>query len=615
MEDERETSVTVPALFESDTIVAGPTCTPKGEDRYASQKLLGEGGMAKVHLCRDERIGRDVAIKSISSSLQRKASARARFLREASIQGQLEHPSIVPVHDIGFDADGSPFLVMKRVRGRTLEEIIAGHRAGDEDLLERFSRRRLLNAFVNVCLAVDFAHSRGVIHRDLKPSNIMLGSFGEVYLLDWGVAKLSSEHTPDEKDVRDSTRGARIHDTPGESLETKEGALIGTPHYMAPEQVISGEATTSSDVFALGAILFEMLTGVTLRGPSATIVQIAKGTHDARCSIRAPERHVPPELEDICIRATARDPNVRYATARELSKAVEEYLEGDRDAARRRELASMHVENARRARATADASAQEGALRIAMSELGSALVLDPDNRDARALTLEALTTPLRTLPREVEEAFAKRAQEQVRQAAARWHWLIVSWLAFGPLLFWAGVRDVTAMTCAIGLIGAAAVLAQLSLRRKKPSYGLLEYAVVAATALAMVVVGRFFGPFVLVPTLLGTFGVALQLDPRLHARAFAMIVCIGGMVAAAALDWAGIPSKLFVVRAPEIVVTVGDAVREVPARVVIVLIHVSAMLTTALAIGKLRNELTRAEQRLHVYAWQVRAMLPASAPR
>ena len=146
MEDERVPSVTVPALFDSDTIIAGQPFMEVGEGRYAMQKLLGEGGMAKVHLCRDELIGRDVAVKSITSDLQEKPGARARFLREASIQGQLEHPSIVPVHDIGSNPDGSPFLVMKRVRGRTLEEIIAGQNGAEVELLERFSRRRLLNA-------------------------------------------------------------------------------------------------------------------------------------------------------------------------------------------------------------------------------------------------------------------------------------------------------------------------------------------------------------------------------------------------------------------------------------------------------------------------------------
>jgi serine/threonine protein kinase len=607
MEDERVPSVTVPAMFESDTIVAGAPSAPVGEGRYATQKLLGEGGLAQVHLGRDERIGRDVAIKSMSVDLQEKASARARFFREATIQGQLEHPSIVPVHDIGFHPDGSPFLVMKRVRGRTLEEILAGHGANDAELLERFSLRRLLNAFVNVCLAVDFAHSRGVIHRDLKPANIMLGSFGEVYLLDWGVAKLTSELAPD------SNPDNLIDDAADQGgLETKHGALIGTPHYMAPEQ-ITGQASFASDVFALGAILFEMLTGKTLRDGRATFVQIATRPTDARCSVRAPEKHVPPELEAICVRATEKDPKARFATARALSAAVEAYLEGDRDAARRRELALKHVENARQARTAANASVDgpEPSLRVEMRELGSALILDPDNDEARRLTLEALTTPPEKLPREVEEAFEDRANNQLRETARRWPWLIVSWGAFAPLLYWAGVRDFVTGGCAFGLIVLASLLARMSLLRKTPKYGLLEYAVVMVTALAMVVVGRFFGPFILVPSLLGTFGVALQLDPRAHARHFALAVCILGLVGAVVLDQLGIPSRLFVVRPPEISITIASGMREIPTMVVIVLVHVSAMLTTAVSIGTVRRELTRAEQRLYVYAWQVRAMLPA----
>jgi serine/threonine-protein kinase len=363
----------------------------------------------------------------------------------------------------------------------------------------------------------------------------------------------------------------------------------------------------------LGAILFEMLTGAPLRGAAATFVQIATRPHDARCSVRAPEKHVAPELEAICVRATARDPRERYPSARALSAALEEYLEGDRDAVRRRELAKLHVANARRARTNTGTDAPERSLRVEMRELGSALVLDPDNEEARRLTLDALTTPPRTLPREVEEAFETRANNQLREAVGRWHWLILWWAAFGPLLYWAGVRDVAAMAVAIGLIVLASLLARLSVRRRTPKFGLIEYAVMTVTALAMVVVGRFFGPLILVPSLLGTFGVALQLDPRKDARRFAFAVCVAGMIGALALDYAGVPSRLLVIRPRELVVTVAGSLREIPTMIVIVLVHVSAMITAAMAIGTARRELTRAEQRLYVYAWQVRAMLPASS--
>src|SRR5262249_27012839 len=141
----------------------------------------------EVVLARDEHIGRDVAVKRIRSA-DPSPEQLARFLREARVQGGLEHPAVVPVHDLAVDRDGRPFFVMKRRTGTTLLELLRRLRAGRED--EDAARRRMLRAFVDVCLAVEFAHSRGIVHRDLKPANIMLGDFGEVYVLDWGVARV-----------------------------------------------------------------------------------------------------------------------------------------------------------------------------------------------------------------------------------------------------------------------------------------------------------------------------------------------------------------------------------------------------------------------------------------
>jgi serine/threonine-protein kinase len=158
--------------------------------RYELRDRLGEGGMGTVDLCRDRVIGRDVALKRlhVQGSGAAPSAATARFLREARVQGQLEHPAIVPVHDLGVTPDGRPYFTMKRVRGDTLDELLARLAAGDPDTARRFGQRRLLAAFSTVCLAVDFAHSRGVLHRDLKPANVMLGEFGEVNVLDWGLA-------------------------------------------------------------------------------------------------------------------------------------------------------------------------------------------------------------------------------------------------------------------------------------------------------------------------------------------------------------------------------------------------------------------------------------------
>src|SRR5262249_28316165 len=154
----------------------------------------------------------------------------ARFLREARVQGGLEHPAVVPVHDLAVDGDGRPFFVMKRLSGTTLLELLRRLRSGSED--EAAARRRMLRAFVEVCLAMEFAHIRGIVHRDLKPANIMLGDFGEVYVLDWGVARVldaRDDEAPGERGSPWLTSGLELS-----SGQTRTGALLGTPAYMAP---------------------------------------------------------------------------------------------------------------------------------------------------------------------------------------------------------------------------------------------------------------------------------------------------------------------------------------------------------------------------------------------
>ena len=150
--------------------------------RFHLGERIGAGGMGEVVAARDEQIGRDVAIKRMRAEAPSDRQV-ARFLREARVQGQLEHPAIAPVHELGRDVDGRPYFAMKKLAGVTLADVL-------DNADERFPRQRLLRAFADVCLAVEFAHTRGVVHRDLKPDNIMLGDFGEVYVLDWGVAKL-----------------------------------------------------------------------------------------------------------------------------------------------------------------------------------------------------------------------------------------------------------------------------------------------------------------------------------------------------------------------------------------------------------------------------------------
>jgi eukaryotic-like serine/threonine-protein kinase len=197
------------------------------EDRFQARELLGQGGVGEVWRAQDVAIEREVAIKRLRSTAPRENDIR-RFIREAKLQGQIEHPAVVPVHDLGQGPDGHPYFVMRRIRGQTLKEILE-QLARDREDQPRYSRRKLLTAFSSVCLAVHYAHSQGVIHRDLKPENVMLGDFGEVYLLDWGVAmRLASTESEGIAEPLDSGREL-------DPSLTGAGNVLGTPAYMAPE--------------------------------------------------------------------------------------------------------------------------------------------------------------------------------------------------------------------------------------------------------------------------------------------------------------------------------------------------------------------------------------------
>ncbi|MEO6418067.1 MAG: serine/threonine-protein kinase, partial [Polyangiaceae bacterium] len=247
-------------------------------NRYVAQDLLGTGGMGEVRLHRDARIGRGVAMKMIRADKEAGPNVQARFLREARVQGQLEHPSIVPVYDVGVGPDGVLYFTMKRVHGLTFADIFTRLRAHDSQAEGEFSLRKLLAAFGSVCLAIEFAHTRSVVHRDLKPSNVMLGHFGEVYVLDWGVAKILQE---DEDDAPRSSRATGEGDDLTDSGErngvTAQGDFVGTPGFFSPEQLDNKAVDGRSDVYALGAILFQMLTLIPLhKGKLGQIMKVTK---------------------------------------------------------------------------------------------------------------------------------------------------------------------------------------------------------------------------------------------------------------------------------------------------------------------------------------------------
>ena len=279
------------------------------ETKYRLLEELGRGGMGTVFLAEDRVLGRKVALKVVGTGASDPAAA-ARMLREARVVARLEHPGIVPVHDAGTLPDGRMFYAMKRVDGRRLDEI-----AGGSPLPER------LRTFQKVCEAVAFAHAHGVLHRDLKPENVMVGPFGEVLVMDWGVARMT-EAAPE---------AATPAPAAGPAGATADGAIVGTPAYMSPEQA-SGRPGVgpAADVYALGGLLYFLLTG---RPPFDADAARRRARGEASLAprpAREADASVPPALEAICARAMAAEPAARYASAEELAAEVARYLDGAR---------------------------------------------------------------------------------------------------------------------------------------------------------------------------------------------------------------------------------------------------------------------------------------------
>ncbi|MBX3276300.1 MAG: serine/threonine protein kinase [Sandaracinaceae bacterium] len=271
-----------------------PLIAMSGEaSEYELRGTLGRGGMAVVERAWQRSLGREVAIKRASGP---RLSAHPAMVREARVVGGLEHPNIVPVHELGRDEDGHPVIVMKRVSGESWQTLLrdAEHRSwGDGDRLARN-----LDILRQVCRAIELAHDRGWLHRDLKTENVMIGEFGEVYVLDWGIA------------------------VPLELAELGEATFAGTPAYMAPEMAANARLTERTDVFLIGGILHEVLTGESLH-EAGSLREILDSALTPRA--RRYGAHVPPELAAIAARATAYHAEDRFATVASLRRALEDF--------------------------------------------------------------------------------------------------------------------------------------------------------------------------------------------------------------------------------------------------------------------------------------------------
>jgi serine/threonine-protein kinase len=274
---------------------------------------LGDGGMVKVNKARDIGLEREVAIKRLRSDLH-DDQAPQRFLQEARATGQLEHPNIPPIYEMGKDQDGNPYFALKLIRGLTLSEIIQKLDQGDPDLHDRFPFIRRLEVFQKVCEAVAYAHKRGILHRDIKPENIMIGEFGEVLLVDWGLAK-------DQKPLE------------ANSNLTEVGTFVGTPMYAAPEQLCGENPNEACDVYSLGATLYEWLS---LKQPyeetnmrALLTAVLTKTPKDPVFFYHKVQGRLPVEMCRLVMKAIAKEPSQRFPSVAAMLEEVNDILAGE----------------------------------------------------------------------------------------------------------------------------------------------------------------------------------------------------------------------------------------------------------------------------------------------
>jgi serine/threonine protein kinase len=303
------------------------------DDKHVFEAEIGRGGMGRILKVKDVDLNRDVAMKVLLADCDQ----HQRFIEEAQITGQLDHPNVIPVHEFGVSADGELFFTMKFVRGhRSLRDLIDDLLTGDAKVHAEYSFERRVQLIQQVCDALHYAHERGVVHRDIKPENVVVGRFGEVYLVDWGVAKLvdasalppAIEGDLDEQIhvVGEAERGATAH-----------GALVGTLAYMAPEQVspTRGVIGPWTDVYSLCALLYELLClhhyleGVEVDTYIQLMAAVMRAKPRAAESyLGEPNGRVPRNLSRICRKGLLKSPHDRWGSAREVRQALQLWLEG-----------------------------------------------------------------------------------------------------------------------------------------------------------------------------------------------------------------------------------------------------------------------------------------------
>jgi serine/threonine protein kinase len=295
-----------------------------GRLRYEEMEALGSGGAGDVFLVKDHDIGRQVALKRLRAGSQ---MALRRFTREIRSLGRLEHPGIVPIHDVGIDQDGHFFFVMKHLRGETLAALLARLKTGDTKTHEMMTFAQRFRICQSILAVVDYAHGQGIIHRDLKPSNIMLGTHGEVVVVDWGLAvNVVDDDAPSEDELSTSADESDGSD----SLKTQQGSILGTPRYMAPEQAAgeSEQIDERSDLYSLAVIFYELFALVHPLGEERSLMDtlqaVIEYTPKPAYTYSYPfQDRVPTELGHFFSRAMSKPRDSRFQTAAEMAQEME----------------------------------------------------------------------------------------------------------------------------------------------------------------------------------------------------------------------------------------------------------------------------------------------------
>jgi len=337
--------------------------TGKSKGKYELGDVIASGGQGVILDARDINVQRSVAMKVLHDPGKANDRQVARFIREARITGQLEHPGVVPLHELGVDSDGKAFYTMKMVQGRDLENVLAGISRGDTQTIGDYPLSHLLTIFQKICDAIAFAHARGVIHRDLKPANIMVGDYGEVLVMDWGLAKALPQaglgdaeppaDLPGEPEAATAAVDPMREDADAQIMATMDGAVMGTPAYMAPEQALGKipELDERTDIYALGAILYNILTlsapitGDNVRelldkaaagdmptptdfNPQGTTAKLEHDPGKIAPLGHLPGRRIPQSLAAVAMKALATAPPDRYQSVGDLQGDVAAYQNG-----------------------------------------------------------------------------------------------------------------------------------------------------------------------------------------------------------------------------------------------------------------------------------------------